>query len=213
MGVPGYSHNSTSLHCLCTTLHWRRTFFSCMEHCAEDIPSFRWMNTSGSHYIQWLRYARALYGDRYTNTMAKPETNECLMSLKGISTWASGWSQSWIAKLAGFGGLPSQWNTEQYVLLWWDGSWDQQCIAAKELLPIALTCTIWGAQWQHRQVLVWCDKMVVVIIMASQTSRTPLPCIYSSVWPFSEHYTTSCIGTGQAYSRDQQFSRWWNFLQ
>ena len=56
----------------------------------------------------------------------------------------------------------------------WNGSWDQQCIAAKELLPIVLACAIWGTQWQHHQVLVWCDNTAVVSIMASQTSKDSL---------------------------------------
>ena len=80
-------------------------------------------------------------------------------------TFSSDASGSW--------GCGAMWN-ERWIQMEWNGSWDQQCIAAKELLPIALACAIWGAQWQHRQVLVWCDNMAVVSIMASQTSKDPL---------------------------------------
>ena len=71
---------------------------------------------------------------------------------------------------SGSWGWGAAWN-ERWIQLEWDGSWDQQCIVAKELLPIALACAIWGEWWQHRQVLVRCDNMAVVNIMASQTSK------------------------------------------
>ena len=38
-------------------------------------------------------------------------------------------------------GCRAVWN-ERWIQMEWNGSWDQQCIAAKELLPIALACAI-----------------------------------------------------------------------
>ena len=53
---------------------------------------------------------------------------------------------------SGSWGCGAVWNN-RWKQMEWNRSWDQQCIAAKELLPIALACAIWGAQWQHCQVL------------------------------------------------------------
>ncbi len=53
----------------------------------------------------------------------------------------------------------------------WNGWWEEQSIAVKELLPIVLACAIWGPQWQHRQVLALCDNTSVVHIIRSRTSR------------------------------------------
>ena len=77
-------------------------------------------------------------------------------------TFSSDASGSW--------GCGAVWNG-RWIQLEWNGSWSQQCIAAKELLPITLACAMWGAEWQNRQVLVLSDNMAVVNIMASQTSR------------------------------------------
>ena len=52
----------------------------------------------------------------------------------------------------------------------WEGCWDDQCIAARELLPIAIACVVWGPRWAVKLVLVHCDNRSVVHIMQSQTS-------------------------------------------
>ena len=94
---------------------------------------------------------------------------------------------------SGSWGCGAAWN-ERWIQMEWNGSWDQQCIAAKELLTIALACAIWGAQWQHRQVLVWCDNMAVVSIVASQTSKDSHHAFTEVHAFFSGHYTTSWCG-------------------
>ena len=61
------------------------------------------------------------------------------------------------------------------VELWlqcqWAGSWLEESISTKELLPIVLACTVWGPRWQQKQVLVQTDNMAVVHIINTQTSR------------------------------------------
>ena len=44
---------------------------------------------------------------------------------------------------SGSRGCGAAWN-ERWIQLERNGSWDRQCIAAKDLLLITLACTIWG---------------------------------------------------------------------
>ena len=62
----------------------------------------------------------------------------------------------------------------------WQESWLQLpwtapvSIAAKELILIVLACAVWGEQWQGKHVLVWCDNMAVVQVIAGLSSRDSL---------------------------------------
>ena len=47
-------------------------------------------------------------------------------------------------------------------------------IHPKELLPIVLVAATWGPHWRSSKILVKCNNMVVVNIVASSTSRDPL---------------------------------------
>lgn len=53
----------------------------------------------------------------------------------------------------------------------WDEEWKPQNIAAKELVPIAVACAVWGRDWCHQQVLVQCDNMSVVQVITAQSSK------------------------------------------
>ena len=53
----------------------------------------------------------------------------------------------------------------------WDEEWKPLNITAKELVPIAVTCVIWGPDWRHQCVLVHCDNMAVVQVITAQSSK------------------------------------------
>ena len=74
---------------------------------------------------------------------------------------------------SGSWGCGASWQ-EQWLQCQWAGSWLEENIATKELLPVVLACTVWGPLWQHQQVLVQTDNMAVVHIIKSQTSRDQL---------------------------------------
>ena len=56
----------------------------------------------------------------------------------------------------------------------WGEQWMDVTTAAKDLLPIALACAIWGPHWSHKRVQFYCENMAVVNIWASQTSKHPI---------------------------------------
>ena len=45
------------------------------------------------------------------------------------------------------------------------------CIAAKELVPIAAACAIWGPRWQSQHVLVYCDNIAGVHVITARSSK------------------------------------------
>ena len=44
-------------------------------------------------------------------------------------------------------------------------------ITAKELVPIAVACVVWGPDWRHQRMLVHCDNMAVVQVITTQSSK------------------------------------------
>ena len=62
-----------------------------------------------------------------------------------------------------------------WIQLAWEAEWLDKSIAAKELVPIVLACASWGNQWSGRSVLIKCDNMSVVQVVAVLSSRDPRP--------------------------------------
>lgn len=57
-------------------------------------------------------------------------------------------------------GCGAVWGYLWFQLLW-DASYHNLSIAEKELIPIILAVTVWGAGWQDHQVVCHCDNQVV----------------------------------------------------
>ena len=53
----------------------------------------------------------------------------------------------------------------------WGDVWEGMNIAAKELLPIVLAVGIWGEDWRHRHIQVFCDNGAIVEVFKSCTSH------------------------------------------
>ena len=94
----------------------------------------------------------------------------------------------------------------------WDEEWKPQNIAAKELVPIAVACAVWGPDWRHQRVLVQCDNMAVVQVITAKSSRGHtlmhlLRCIhfFCAVGDFklrAEHISGCCNTPADAVSRN-----------
>ena len=93
---------------LITALHWGYAFLRCMEHCAEDIPSFRRMisHDQGQHPVMKIR--TWLYSDA-PNTMVKWATKAArgqdqhlkyACALARANEMADSWSSSFDANSA-----------------------------------------------------------------------------------------------------------------
>ena len=53
----------------------------------------------------------------------------------------------------------------------WPGSWSEVHITVKELLPIIMGVALWGRSWRGRTIRCRCDKMAVVAILKSGSSK------------------------------------------
>ena len=50
----------------------------------------------------------------------------------------------------------------RWLQLKWVSQWRDKLIAQKELLPIVITCTIWGANWRGKAVVARSDNTTAV---------------------------------------------------
>ena len=101
----------------------------------------------------------------------------------------------------------------------WNGIWQAETIALKELLPIVLAVALWGRWWAESHILAMCDNMAVVDILKSHTSKHPkimhlLRCLHFFVakWEIclrAEHIPGVCNNASDAISRNlmQAFRR------
>ncbi len=65
------------------------------------------------------------------------------------------------------------WHGNSWFQVQWDRRADKISIAVKELLPIVLTCVMWGHAWRTHQVRCLCDNQVIVAALQSRSSRDP----------------------------------------
>ena len=79
-------------------------------------------------------------------------------------TFASDASGGW--------GCGAVWGT-QWLQGQWGDSWEQVNIAIKELVPVVVSCAVWGPQWAGKLVLNLCDNMAVVDVVKTQRSKDP----------------------------------------
>lgn len=74
---------------------------------------------------------------------------------------------------SGHWGCGAIWDSH-WIQCQWSGTWEDQSIAAKELLPIVLAVAIWGESWSGKQVLARCDNMAAVEVLRSRTSKNTI---------------------------------------
>ena len=55
-------------------------------------------------------------------------------------------------------------------------SWTDVPIAVRELLPIVISCALWGHQMRNLHVQCRCDNAAVVVVINKHTSRHPMQC-------------------------------------
>ena len=61
----------------------------------------------------------------------------------------------------------------RWFQLEWTPQWRDKSIAQKELLPMVITCAIWGANWRGETVAARSDNMTAVAVISSRSSRDP----------------------------------------
>lgn len=80
----------------------------------------------------------------------------------------------------------------------WQGTWQDEDITAKELVPIAVAAGLWGRSWTGRHVCFHSDNMAVVAILNKRTARTPtlmhlLRCFSFYAAYFRFHFTVKHV--------------------
>lgn len=102
-------------------------------------------------------------------------------------------STTLVSDASGSWGCGALWG-KKWLQLAWVGDWAEQSITVKELLPIVIAVALWGEAWTKSHVLVKCDNMAVVHVLASRTSRHSrvmhlLRCLYFLLakWEISVH--------------------------
>ena len=81
-------------------------------------------------------------------------------------------SAVWHTDASGSWGCGAYWGgMGQWIQAQWNRDWLSKNITLKEIIPIVLATAMWGRQCSHKHVLVYCDNMAAVQIMASKTSK------------------------------------------
>ena len=83
-------------------------------------------------------------------------------------------SAVWYTDASGSWGCGAYWEeTGRWSQGEWHGEWLSKNISTKEMLPIVLATAMWGRHCCHKHVLIYCDNMAVVDIMATKKSKEP----------------------------------------
>ena len=77
---------------------------------------------------------------------------------------------TFVTDASGKWGCGACWQ-RKWIQCEWKGLWTDKCIAVKEMLPIVLAVAMWGHWWRGNQVMVLCDNMAIVNVIASNTSK------------------------------------------
>ena len=82
---------------------------------------------------------------------------------------------------------------EGHWLQWgWPVEWRKETIMAKELVPIVLSCVVWGRKMARKVVLFQCDNTGVVAAVKKGSAREPLVMhLLRSLWFFVAYYDIS----------------------
>ena len=89
---------------------------------------------------------------------------------------------------SGAWGCGAFWNGQWFQ--WrWPPEWAQHHIMVKELVPIVLSCTVWGRELAGNRVLVECDNSSVVIAVNKHYARDQTAMhLLRSLWFFVAHF-------------------------
>ena len=74
----------------------------------------------------------------------------------------------------------------------WPSEWGKETIMVKELVPIVLSCVVWGRQMARKVALFQCDNTGVVAAVKKGSTREPLVMhLLRSQWFFVAYYDIS----------------------
>ena len=89
---------------------------------------------------------------------------------------------------SGAWGCGSFWNG-QWLQWCWPPEWTHHNIMVKKLVPIVLSCGVWGKQLARSQVLIECDNSSVVVAINNRYTREQTAMrLLRSLWFFVSHF-------------------------
>ena len=89
----------------------------------------------------------------------------------------------------------------------WPPVWIPCNIMAKELVPIILSCTVWGPYLTRRCVLFQCDNYILVVAINKGSAKDPFVMhLLRCLWLFVALYDIDIVA--EHITTDQQLTRW-----
>lgn len=99
----------------------------------------------------------------------------------------------------------------QWLQWKWSSKWAFQGIMAKELVPIVLSCIVWGPQLSKQSVLILCDNLSLVNAVNKGTSKDPLVMhLLRCLWFFTAYFDVALTANhipGASNTTADQLSR------
>jgi hypothetical protein len=123
----------------------------------------------------WHTFVTSWNGTSFLQIALGDPTPQVIIQTDASGTWGCG---------AFFEGKWLQWQ--------WSEEWLPIPIMAKEMVPIVLSCAVWGHQLAHKTVLFQCDNTGVVAAVKKGTAKEELVMhLLHSLWFFVAHYDIS----------------------
>ena len=118
----------------------------------------------------WHVFVETWNGLSLLCSVSRPSSPNCYIQTDASGSWGCG---------SFFLGRWLQWQ--------WPNEWLSHNIMAKEMMPIVLSCVVWGPQLAKQSVCIQCDNSSVV---AAIKKGAACSCIYCSVYVFLWHTMT-----------------------
>ena len=122
----------------------------------------------------WHTFVTSWNGISFFQAALGDPTPQVTIQTDASGTWGCG---------AFFEGKWRQWQ--------WPEEWLPIPIMAKEMVPIVLSCAVWGRQLAHKTVLFQCDNTGVVAAVKKGTAKEELVMHLLCSWFFVAHFDIS----------------------
>ena len=147
-----------SLQHAAKVVHWGRAFLSRMYAIAAKPKEMHYFTKLDLQFCSdicwWHTFLTEWNGVSLLRRDNDNWTPEHCIQTDASGSWGCGafWDNHWL-----------QW--------YWPQKWARHNIMAKELIPIVLSCVVWGRQLAGRRVLIECDNFSVVAAVSKQYTK------------------------------------------
>ena len=152
-----------------------RSFLSRMYGTAVRVPELHYFTQEfRSDLTWWHLFLEGWNGMSFLQVAGFPQASSLSIQTDASGNWGCG------------GHLGGSWFKWQ-----WPPEWLPVAIMAKELVPIVLSCAVWGRRMVRRVVLFQCDNASVVSAVKKGSSKDPLIMrLLRCLWFFVAYFDT-----------------------